>query len=87
MTGLGAKLSSSGNIVLFLGMCCALDQKVENLVMLCGGRGMKGKITPPDEGGTEEDQIRLPSAPLRSDTPSPPHICALASKFLIAHLQ
>lgn len=73
-------LSHTGHIWLFPGhVLCPWPEAGD---MLCGDRGMKGKIIPADQGGTEEDQIRLPSALLCSNTPLPPHICALVSKFL-----
>lgn len=73
-------LSHTGHIWLFPGH--VLCPWLEGGDMLCGDRGMKGKIIPPDQCGTEGDQIRLPSALLCSDARLPPHICALVSKFL-----
>ena len=56
---LGRKLPPTGDVLLLLGLYCTLDQKVRNLVVFCAVRATEGKITPPDQDGTKEDQIRL----------------------------
>lgn len=56
----GKKFPPTGDVLLFLGMYCALDQNVGKLVILCGDRGIEGNVTSPDRVGQERIRLDFP---------------------------